>query len=75
MTINQNRSLFDEMGRDPDNYKWGIFYYNPEDPRIFLPKRIQWMGWTLNFANWRSYLVLTGIAAFATLMVLIAPIL
>jgi uncharacterized membrane protein len=36
---------------DPDNWVWGMFYYNPEDPRLFLPKKIKEFGWTINFAN------------------------
>ena len=48
----------DRMRLDPDNYKWGIFYFNPRDSRIFLPKRIAIMGITLNFANPYSYLIL-----------------
>lgn len=37
--------------QDPSNWILGIFYYNKEDKRIFPPKRIQWIGWTINFAN------------------------
>jgi uncharacterized membrane protein len=43
---------------DPDNYKWGIFYFNPQDSRVILPKRNPYMGLTLNFANPYSYLIL-----------------
>ncbi|MFA6570039.1 MAG: DUF5808 domain-containing protein [Bacteroidota bacterium] len=39
------------MRKDPNNYKWGIFYFNPQDPRLFLPKRNKVLGWTVNFAN------------------------
>jgi len=31
---------------DPGNYKWGIFYYNPDDLRAVVPKRNKWMGFT-----------------------------
>jgi len=31
-------------------WKWGVFYYNPMDKRIFLPKRTG-LGFTLNFAH------------------------
>jgi uncharacterized membrane protein len=31
-------------------WKWGGFYYNPQDKRIFLPKR-SGLGLTLNFAH------------------------
>ena len=37
--------------RDNKYWKWGVFYYNPEDKRIFPPKRNPWMGWTVNFGN------------------------
>ena len=35
---------------DPDKWKYGIFYYNKEDKRVFPPKRYG-IGWTVNFAN------------------------
>jgi len=46
-----DKETSDKWLDDTDNYKWGIFYYNPRDPRIFPPKRIRWTGWTVNFAN------------------------
>ena len=53
---------------DPENYRWGIFYFNPRDPRIILPKRIKEMGWTLNFANPFAWLIIIGILTFAILL-------
>lgn len=58
---------------DPDKYKWGIFYYNPEDTRVIVPKRTMGLGYTLNFAQPLSWLVIAGIAAFAIGVSLIAP--
>jgi len=58
----------DRMRNDPENYIWGIFYFNPKDSRFFVPKRNYWMGWTLNFANPYSYLIILGIIIFAILM-------
>ncbi|MBV2166896.1 MAG: hypothetical protein KUL76_10245 [Kaistella sp.] len=43
---------------------WGIFYYNKEDDRIFPPKRFPWMGWTVNFANWKSIAALVAMLIF-----------
>jgi len=37
--------------RDPRNWKWGFCYYNKSDPRVIVPKRWRWTGWTLNFAH------------------------
>lgn len=48
----------DEMHKDPNNWKFGIFYFNPNDPRLFLPKRIPAFGITLNFANPKIHFVL-----------------
>lgn len=39
------------------NWKAGIFYYNPNDPAIFVSKRVG-IGFTFNFANRWSWLVL-----------------
>ncbi len=44
-----------------DFYIWGIFYYNPDDSRILVPKRIPWLGWTLNFARPGSIIIFTVI--------------
>ena len=45
----------EEHHNNPDNnddshWKLGIFYFNPNDKRAFLPKRMG-AGWTLNLAN------------------------
>lgn len=37
--------------RDPANYKWGLIYYCKADPRAIVPRRLKWMGWTVNFAR------------------------
>lgn len=47
--------------KDPNNWIWGLFYYNKEDKRLLPPKRIPFMGWTVNFANRNSVLLFTFI--------------
>lgn len=54
------------MKTNPDYYKWGLFYFNREDQRIFVPKVNRLMGWTLNFARPETYII---IAAFLILMI------
>ena len=54
----------DNLGNNSEKWIWGIFYYNKEDNRIFPPKRIPWMGWTVNFANWKSIAALIAMLAF-----------
>jgi uncharacterized membrane protein len=63
-----DQDKYDRMRTDPDNYKWGIFYYNPSDPRILLPKRNMYLGWTLNFANPLSYCFILVVIAFGLII-------
>lgn len=44
--------------KDPNNWKWGFIYFNKKDKRIFPPKKIKSLGWTVNFANPLSILPL-----------------
>lgn len=55
------------------NYRWGLFYDNPEDPRLWVEKRIG-IGWTLNYARpaawWLTALFLVpAVAAVAVAFV------
>lgn len=62
----------DQWSKDPNNWKFGCFYFNPEDKRIFPPKRISWMGWTVNFANPKSivaFLIMIGFFIFISYMI------
>ncbi len=46
--------------RDDDRYWYGgIFYNNPDDPAVFVPKRFG-LGWTLNFGHPQGKLFLIG---------------
>lgn len=66
-----SKETLDKWSKDPNNWLWGMFYYNPKDKRIFPPKKIPWMGFTTNFANPKSVLYLIGMLLFFALMVLI----
>lgn len=54
--------------KDPNNWKWGGIYYNPEDPRIMVDKRIKWMGATINFAHKKGVVTFLGIIAVLLLL-------
>ena len=54
---------------DPSKWIWGLFYYNKEDPRLLVPKKIEWMGVTVNFADRRFGPVCLGFFAFWATMV------
>jgi uncharacterized membrane protein len=54
------------LDRDDDRYwKLGMFYFNPNDPSLFLEKRFG-VGWTINLAQpigWVIFIVIIGLAA------------
>ncbi len=50
--------------RTPDEcWKLGVFYFNREDPALFVEKRFG-VGWTVNFANPRALLVVGAVLLF-----------
>ncbi|ESU22198.1 hypothetical protein FEDK69T_21800 [Flavobacterium enshiense DK69] len=61
---NPDKETLDNWHKDPNNWKWGIFYYNPKDTRGMVPKKIEWMGWTINFANTKAVLLFFGMTLF-----------
>lgn len=52
--------------KNPHSYKCGI-YYCKIDPRVIVPKRYKWMGWTINFARPTAIPVLLGLIALIAL--------
>jgi len=54
----------DKWSQDPNNWVWGIFYYNKEDKRLLPPKKNPMMGFTINFANPKSVLFFIGALLF-----------
>lgn len=56
--INQNemRQTFDE----DSHWKWGLFYFNPNDPSVWIEKRMG-IGVTTNFARWQTWVFLLSI--------------
>lgn len=49
---------------DEEKYwKLGVFYYNPEDPSIFVEKRFG-IGSTINLARWQSWACIAGLVFF-----------
>ena len=49
------------------NYYFGIIYWDPQDKRIFVPKRFGF-GWTINFANPFGVIILIAIITVITLL-------
>lgn len=71
MESKPSRETLEKWSKDPNNWIWGMFYYNKEDQRLMPPKRIAWMGWTINFANYKSVLFIIGIFFFVFIVSMI----
>jgi hypothetical protein len=54
----------DRLWEDSRHWTWGfLFYCCPQDPRLLVPKRQKWAGWTLNCAHASSWALLALIVA------------
>ena len=62
------KDTLENWRKDPNNWKWGIFYFNKDDKRIFPPKRNKYLGWTVNFANPISIITLIAITAISIII-------
>ncbi len=57
---NPSEETKEQWHNNPDNWKFGMFYFNKEDKRLLPPKRVKSMGWTVNFANPLSILFMAS---------------
>lgn len=60
MKKKSDKQFLDSMCRDTSYWR-GPFYFNTRDPRLMVPKLHASMGWTLNFANPRSYIAILAL--------------
>lgn len=70
-TIRPTKETLDLWHGDPSNWKWGMFYYNKDDKRLFPPKKIKQFGWTINFANPKSILLFIAVMAITMVALII----
>jgi uncharacterized membrane protein len=61
---NPSQETLERWSKDPNNWIWGIFYFNKEDKRMLPPKKNPMMGFTVNFANPKSVLFFIGALLF-----------
>lgn len=69
LRVNYGDTVVSEvMDVDEDRYwKGGLIYVNRQDPSVFVEKRFG-VGWTMNFANPRGYIVI-GLPLFILLLI------
>ncbi len=70
-----DRPRTDAFFRDDDRYWYrGVFYNNPDDPALFVPKRFG-LGWTMNFGHPQAKWVVIGILLLLLVFGVIFPVL
>ncbi len=55
-----------------DRWVWGSIYYNPQDAAVFVQKRVGF-GYTFNFGNRMTWVILGGFAGMFGGLVLLLP--
>ena len=68
-----SKETLEKWCKDDKYWKLGCLYYNPEDQRILPPKRIAWMGWTVNFANKKSLIIFIVIIIITIALIAFLP--
>lgn len=59
-----DKLLNTKNNKNKNSEQWvGLFYFNRSDKRILVPKRTPGMGWTLNFGNLYSYIIIIAIVS------------
>jgi len=62
----------EKINRDDDKYwKAGMFYFNKEDPAMFVEKRFG-IGMTVNFANRKAVLIFVGVMLFVVVIAIVS---
>jgi len=67
MDIQEEESSFSD---DDKYWKSGFIYYNPEDPAIFIEKRLG-VGWTMNFANPIAIIISIGLIVVIVISIIL----
>jgi len=68
MKTKLEKAILDSMIQNPNNWK-GIFYHNPNDPRVLVRKIKYGRGWSFNWASPYSYISLACIITITILAI------
>ena len=56
---------------NPKNWSFG-FYFSKRDSRVIVPKRIRWLGWTINLGRWQGAALLLALLVAIPLILALA---
>jgi uncharacterized membrane protein len=69
--LHHPRTASEGDGTPDERWIGGIFYANPQDPALFVEKRMG-IGWTLNFGRPGSWFIVVGIWLFVMAVLVLA---
>ena len=64
MNPGNDPKTLEELWKSAQIWKWGNIYFCKEDPRVIVPKRLKWMGWTINFVRPTAFPTLIALIVF-----------
>lgn len=59
--------------KDPNNWKYIFFYYNPEVSRLMVSKKSEWAGITFNYAHKMAWVWTVVIFLLISLLIYFLP--
>ena len=68
--IKPSKETIEMWHNDSNNWKLGLFYFNKNDNRIFVSKRISMLGVTLNFAKPVTWLFVIALSVSIILYII-----
>ena len=71
------RSINSAEWENPDNWtgpKWLSIYSSPQDTRVWVPKQIPALGWTINVAHRKGKLWLAAVLAAALAIIVLSNV-
>jgi len=74
--MNQNETNQAEW-RKPTNWsgpKWAAVYFSKQDTRTLVPKKLPWMGWTVNLGQTAGVFWLMGTLVGLPLLVILTVV-
>ncbi len=70
VAIKVSMKSYEAPAAPKEAWKFGVFYYNPADPDVMVPKRTG-LGYTMNFARPASWWIIVGLVLLITIPLLV----
>jgi hypothetical protein len=72
MTSKLPVGTLDKLWGDANSWRADLIYVCKDDPRLIVPQRKKWRGWTINFAHISAWLLLLAVMVAGALPAVLA---